>query len=82
MERKKLSEVGVRLGKDLEDRAKTASEEKCTNPLCDSWHSPSVKITYRTRDANSVKCALMHREADNQPNKKTEQLVVKVLLPP
>ena len=53
--KEKLSEAGVRLGKDLEDRAKTASEEKCTNPLCDSWHSPSVKITLRNRDANSVK---------------------------
>ena len=44
--KEKLFEAGVRLGRDLEDCAKT-SVEKCTNPSCDSWHPSTIGMQIR-----------------------------------
>ena len=64
---KSLSEAAVRLGRDLEDRGKTASVGTCTNSSCDS---SGKKVLF-----------LKHREAESQPNKRPKRMVEKVLLP-
>ena len=46
--KEKLLEAGVRLGRDLEDRAKTTSVESART------HCVILKITKRNRDASSV----------------------------
>ena len=51
----KLSAAGCRLGRDLEDRAKTASVASARNH-CDFWHLWYVKITEQNLDANAVTC--------------------------
>ena len=57
-----LSEAGVRLGRGLEDRAKTASVGHSRTFGVILGILPSVRITEQNRDANSVKSALLCTE--------------------
>ena len=58
-EKDSLSEVGVRLGRDLEDRAKTASVGNARTSRVSFGILPCVRSTKLNRDANSVKSALL-----------------------
>ena len=58
LRKKRLSEVGVRLGRDLEDRAKTTLVGNVRTPRVTTGILPCVRSTKENRDADSVKCAL------------------------
>ena len=51
-----FSVAGVRLGRDLEDRARDYISEECTNHVTFGV-LPNVNITKNKRDANLVKSA-------------------------
>ena len=57
-----LSEAGVRLGRDLEDRAKTTSVRHSRTFGVILGNLPCVRITEQNRDANSVKSTLLCTE--------------------
>ena len=68
---KSVSEVEVRLGRDLEDRAKTTLVVYTRSIRVILGIVPSVKITKQIRDGNQVKSTLFtHREVDSQPKKR------------
>ena len=56
------SEVGVRLGRDFEDRAKTTSVGNARTPRVIPGILSCVRTTKQNRDANSVNSALLCTE--------------------
>ena len=72
---------GVRLERVLEDRAKTSSVGKCTNPSCDSWHLPVFPNSKTESGCRFGKNApLCTERLTGSPTKNRRRLVVKVLL--
>ena len=62
LRKEKLSEAGVRLGRDLEDRAKTTSVGSVRNHCVILGILPYAKGTKQNRDAHSVNSALLCTE--------------------
>ena len=77
-----LSEAKVRLGRDMEGRAKTTSVGNAQTPRVIYGSLPCVRITKPNRAANSVISALLctERLTVSQTNDR-KRMVVKVLLP-
>ena len=80
--KKSLSEVGVPLGRDLEERAKTTSVGESTNPRVITGIFPCVKITNQNRDTNSAQSAYSGtKRLTVSLTKDRKRMVGKVLLP-
>ena len=66
-----FSEAGVRLVREIEDRAKMTSQGIARTPRLIHGFLPCVRITELNRAANSMKSALLCTERlDCQPNKR------------
>ena len=69
-----FSEAGVRLVREIEDRAKTTSVGNTRTPRVIHGILPCVRITEPNRAANSMKSALLCTERlDCQPNKQPKK---------
>ena len=76
------SEVGVRLGRDYEDNAKTTSVGNARTPRVIPGILPCVRTTKQNRDANSVNSALLCTERLTVSlTMGQKRMVVKVQLP-
>ena len=70
----RLSEAGVRLVRDIEDRAKMTSQGNARTPPVIHGILPCVRITEPNRAANPIKSALLCTERlDRQPNKRPKK---------
>ena len=73
LRKERLSEAGVRLRRNIEDRAKNASVGNARPIRVIHGIFPCIRITKPNRAGSSVKSAFLHREVDSQPKNRPKK---------